>query len=327
MAADRDLAVATVRAWSRGTPPDRSGWEVTPATGVRGLRLLVEGDAFSRFSFTEPGPAAFEALLRNLEGHPGAVGFATDGRIAPRTAPFDYVDIDPYGSPLPFLSGALGALRPGGWLAVTATDLMVLAGAQPSATERLYGARPVRGRLGPEGGLRILLGRVAREAAALGRSVAVRLAYVRAHYVRAYVEVGAGPGPGAPVGTIDPAAWTGPRLGGRGPFGPMWLGPLLDADFVRRLEVPPHAARPEEVGAFLARLREESSVAAPFYYEANVLASELGLERPPPLARLLAGLRAEGFRASRTHVRPEGVRTDAPRTAVERIARGIRGAG
>jgi len=323
MAGDRDLGVSLVRAWA-GLAGGRTGWEVTAATGVRGLRLVRESAAFDRFLLTEANPTAAEVLRRNAGRVAGAVAVERDGRGLPGEAPFDYVDVDPYGSPVPFLGTALRAVRPGGLLAVTATDMMVLAGVQPGAAEARYGARPVRGRLGPEGGLRILLGYLAHQARSLGRRVRPVLAYVRDHHVRAYVEVTEGgedtPGP---IAAIVPAFWHGPRLGERGPYGPLWLGPLFDASLVRRLEVPTAAAEPRSTATFLDRVREELAADVPFYYEPNELSRALGLASPPSRAALFERLRDRGYRAARTHARAEGFRTDAPREEVEAAARAL----
>jgi tRNA (guanine26-N2/guanine27-N2)-dimethyltransferase len=320
MAADRDLAIAFVRAWSGDPRPALSGWEATAATGVRGLRLLAESGVFRSFVLTEQNDDAFEALARNARGHPGALAVHGDGRNPPGVAAFDYVDVDPYGSPLPFVPAAFAAVRPGGVLAVTATDMMVLAGAQPAATLRKYGAVPIRGRLGPESGLRILLMFLARGARERGGSIRPLLCYVREHYVRAYVEVSPNPTPTDPVGQIDPRTWDGPTVGADGPYGPLWLGPLLDPGIVARLAVPDGAARPREVAEFLARVSEEAGIDRAFYFETNTIAAALHLARPPSRDDLQSALVARGFRAARTHVRPEGIRTDAPRSIVEQVA-------
>jgi len=321
MALDRDLAVAFVRALGRRIG---SAWETTAATGVRGLRLLRETDAFASFTFTESGDRSFPTLAGNVAGEPRAHARHDDGRTAPPGAPFDYVDVDPYGSPLEFLPAAFAALRPGGLLAVTATDLTVLAGAQPAACRRRYGSRPVRGRLGPEGALRILLAVLAREATARGRGVRTLLGYVGGHHVRAYVQLlaegGAAP---PPVAEVAAEGWDGPPLGGDGPWGPFWLGPIVDPAVALRLEVPVTAARPRELERLIARLRDDATVAAPFYYEPNRLASTLGLPRPPALPAIVESLRHAGHKAARTHVRPEGFRTDAPRAVVEQTVRRI----
>jgi len=327
MAGDRDLAVALAQALPPPTTTGgRTGWEMTSATGVRGLRLLRESGAFRSFTFSEANPEASRVLRENVARFPGAAAIEGDARVVPSGAPFDYVDLDPYGTPAPFVPIALASVRLGGVVAVTATDMMVLAGAQPEACRNRYGARPVRGRLGPEGGLRILLGYLSREAGALERSVRPMLAYARDHYVRAYVTVSGRSVSPSPVGVIDPGNWSGPWVGDRGPYGPLWLGPLFDAPTVSRLRVPEGAARPREVEQFLSRLKEEVAVDRPFYFEANVLASRLGLSSPPSLEAIREGLRSLGFRVARTHARPEGFRTDAPRDAVEQLVRRLAGA-
>jgi len=325
MAGDRDLGVAFARALPPGPIRRRTGWEMTSATGVRGLRLLHETDAFEAFCFTEANPDAFRVLRENVARFPGASAVEADAREAPPGAPFDYVDLDPYGSPAPFLGTALASVRPGGLVAVTATDMMVLAGAQPAACLRRYGARPVRGRLGPEGGLRILLAQIAKIAEERDRSIRPLLAYSRDHYVRAYAEVGTGATTPAPVGEIDPGQWTGPWVGDRGPYGPLWLGPLFDPELVGRMELPPGAARPTEVDRFVARLKEEVPVDRPFYFETNVLAAQLHLSSPPSLRAVAEGLRELGYGVARTHARPEGFRTDAPRSEVEELVRRLAG--
>jgi tRNA (guanine26-N2/guanine27-N2)-dimethyltransferase len=321
MVFDRDLGVAFCAAHFRRA--ECRGWDMLAATGVRGLRLLVESGAFSAMLFTEANPAAAEVLAQNAKGVGGASIRTSDARTLPPEAPFDYVDLDPYGSPLPFLKTAFCALSDGGVLAVTATDLMVLAGAQPGVCERRYGARPVRGRLGPEGGLRILLAALARMARSDGRVVRPLLAYVRGHHLRAYVEVRPVSEGGSidPVGMIEPASWTGPSVGNAGPFGPMWLGPLFDPATVARMVVPATAVHPREAGGFLSVARSEATVDRPFYYEANELAGSLRLSSPPPRAAFAERLGKNGFQMSRTHMRPEGFRTDAPRAVVEAIAR------
>jgi tRNA (guanine26-N2/guanine27-N2)-dimethyltransferase len=323
MAGDRDLGVAAAAAWSLRGGSGRSGWEVAAATGARGLRIFHESGAFERFTLTEANSDAARVLAQNAARYPGAVVECRDGRAPPDGGPFDYVDIDPYGTPTPFVPAAFAALRGGGVLAVTATDMMVLAGVQKGACERRYGARPIRGRLGPEGGLRILIAYLAREARSGGRAVRPLLAYTRDHHVRVYVEVTRAPdGPPAdPVATIDPETWLGPYLGDRGPYGPLWLGPLFDAAFVRSMVAPAEAARREETIRFLGRLREETDADRPFYFESNRLAGDLSLRTPPGLHSLIESLQSQGFRAARTHARPEGFRTDAPRAVVEATAR------
>lgn len=325
MAPDRDLEVAVGEALADLDPRPRRGWEMTAATGVRGLRLLLESRFLDRLLLTEAHPMAFELLERNVALHPGrgAEARAHDARRAPEPEGFEFVDLDPYGSPLPFLPAALDALTPGGVLGVTATDLRVLAGVERGAAERRYGGRPIRGRLGPEGGLRILLAHLAGLAAGRGRTLRPLLGYVRDYHVRVYVRLERGEPTPLPVGTVDPTTWTGPKLPGALPYGPMWLGPLFDRDLVRALRPIATAAQPSALDRIVSRFADEVEADTPFYYESNTLAQGAALPHPPAVDALIDALRAEGYPAGRTHAREGAFRTPAPRPTVERLARGL----
>jgi tRNA (guanine26-N2/guanine27-N2)-dimethyltransferase len=329
MQLDRDLNVAVIRALYPSDLRTRRGWDMLAATGVRGLRLAEETNAFAQYDFTEKNTAAFAVLERNVHesGHAGLGTHRDDAKAPLAERTFDYVDLDPFGTPVPFVDAALRALAPGGVIAVTATDMPVLTGVARGVCERRYGGRPVRGAQGPEAGLRILIAYLLREAGSRSVTLTPVLGYVHDHYVRAFLRAGPlGPSPSPNPLVGDPTALgdSAPSIAGVGPFGPMWLGPLFDPTLVARLEVPPTAERPEELRRFIERLREESSADRPFYYEPNTLASELGLAEPPALAPLLAALRASGYVAARSHVRPSAFRTTAPRSVVFSTAMGLR---
>ena len=327
MVPDRDLNVAVLRGWRALGRPVASGWEMLAATGVRGLRAFAEAGPFDRFLLTEAHPVAGQVLAENASAF-ASVGVTTrtvDARRAAPSGPFDYVEVDPYGAPVPFVEAAESALAPEGLLGITATDTRVLAGVDRGAAERRYGGRPLRGRLGPEGGLRLLLAYLARRARSRGRVLVPRLAYVGSHHLRAYVtlEPGGGSEASDPIRTIDPDRWDGPPLPAGEPVGPMWLGPLFDPRLVERLVVPETASHPHLLGRWLDRLRAETAVDRPFYYEPNTLAKSLALPRPPSVEALSRGLSALGYRCAPTHARPGAFRTDAPYPHVVEVARAL----
>jgi tRNA (guanine26-N2/guanine27-N2)-dimethyltransferase len=325
MAVDRDLGVSLARALrERGEGPWRA-WEMLAATGVRGLRILSESDLVGEMWLTEQNPEALPVLRRNARRYAarGAHVLSHDAHRLIPGAPFDFVDLDPYGTPVPFLPTALEAVRPGGLLGVTATDMMVLAGVLKGTCEARYGARPLRGRFGPEGGLRILIAYVARLAAESGRRVRPILSYVHDHHVRAYLRV-TEPGdddPVDPVGLLS-EPWDGPAVVG-GPFGPMWLGPLFDRDLVGRLGTSPMAARPKDLERLLRGFRGEVRADRPLFYEPNELAALLHLSNPPGIEALLDRLESSGWSAGRSHVRDAAFRTTAPRVDVLLAAKAV----
>lgn len=318
MAPDRDLHVAVARAVGRLG----RGWEMLAATGARGLRVAAEGRALDSLYLTDRGAAAVACVGKNAARStnvPVAV-VRHDARSPLALAAFDYVDLDPYGSPAPFVAAALDALRPPGILAVSATDMRVLAGVERGVAEHRYGGVPVRGRLGPEAGLRLMLAFLARAIDARGWTIRPLLAYVRDHHVRVYLRVAAtGPSTSPSIGPIDPATWDGPRLPAGGPYGPMWLGPLFDGGLVTGLSVPSTSHDAPRLSRLLDRFRAEVAADRPFFYESNVLAHEEHLARPLAPDVVIERLRAHGWAAGRSHVREGAFRTSAPRAELVRL--------
>ncbi|MCI4358549.1 MAG: hypothetical protein L3J95_02390 [Thermoplasmata archaeon] len=327
MALDRDLSVAVANALaSRAGPRSWAAWEMLAATGVRALRVLNESGLFSSVLLTEANPSAYRVLEANVArfGPERARALLRNARSPPPDAPFDFIDLDPYGSPAPFVSSCFDSARIPSVLAVTATDLRVLAGADPTACERRYGARPLRGRLAPEGGLRILLGWLARQARSRGVGLRPLLAYVGGHYLRAYVELfDEAADRDFFVSTVDPRDFTGPSIGGTTPVGPLWTSALVDPAFVDLLEVPRSAARPREAARLLELLQGEARVEAMFFFEANELAREEALASPPRVDEMIRRLSERGWPTARTHVRAGGFRTTAPRAEVAKVAREV----
>jgi tRNA (guanine26-N2/guanine27-N2)-dimethyltransferase len=56
---------------------------------------------------------------------------------------FDVIDLDPYGTAVPFLESALNAIGNGGLLAVTFTDMAVLCSRNPHVCFYKYGGIPL----------------------------------------------------------------------------------------------------------------------------------------------------------------------------------------
>ena len=181
---------------------------------------------------------------------------------------FDVVDLDPYGSPAPFLDGAVQAVADGGLLCVTFTDMAVLCGAHADACFSKYDCVPLhKAHYCHELALRIGVTAVARAAARHRRYVQPLLCVAVDYYMRLFLRVATAPReanrlplrlahiaqcvrcdayhtvpvatdggkPGAP---LQAGRWTGPAacpacgaplmLGG-----PVWADALCDAAWVR----------------------------------------------------------------------------------------------
>lgn len=108
---------------------------------------------------------------------------------------FDVVDIDPYGSMVPFIYSAIRALgsRGGpGLLCVTCTDTKVLMGPDKHKCYYDYGASRGGADCLEESALRIALYALSRAASMQMKSIKVLLAVHSDFYIRLFVEVGVG---------------------------------------------------------------------------------------------------------------------------------------
>ena len=110
-----------------------------------------------------------------------------------RTAVLDqgwhWVDIDPFGSPMPFLDTAIQSLARKAILEISATDTAALTGSSKTALLRRYGARVKTDGLAHDSGMRVLLACVARKAASHDRSIQPILSIWDSHHLRVSMKV------------------------------------------------------------------------------------------------------------------------------------------
>jgi tRNA (guanine26-N2/guanine27-N2)-dimethyltransferase len=324
MATTRDVSVLLLQGWLRGRAEVLDGLAATGALGVR-LALEVEGDLV--VTLNDKNPRAV-ALLRENVGRNGVANAAVtseDLNAHLATHRYDYVDVDPFGTPVPFLDAALRRVRRGGVVAATATDTAPLAGAYPRTCRRRYGATPWRGPGSREVGLRILIGYCVRVAATHDRAVRPVLAYAAHHAFKVHLAVreGASRADAAldELGFVVQDAATGLLVPASEPprdaafAGPLWLGALVDETLLAHAAARPYMGH--ATTKLLARLREEAPL-PPLHYANNDMASRLRVPAAP-LDRVLRALRQAGFRAARTHFADNAFKTDAPPEEVLRL--------
>ena len=169
------------------------------ASGLRARRWLNELPAQSaaRISATmgDMDPVALEWAMRCHEEFPPEHG---EGKLLPHQGDLrksvlehgrHWVDIDPYGSPLPFLDTAIQSLARRGVAEISATDSAALTGSSKNALLRRYGARVRTDGLAHDSGLRVLLATVARTAARHERAIEPLLSIWESHHLRVSVRV------------------------------------------------------------------------------------------------------------------------------------------
>ena len=223
---------------------------------------------------------------------------------------FDYIDIDPFGTPNPFLSTAVNRIKRDGILAVTATDTAALTGTYPKVTMRKYWARNVRSYLMHEVGLRILIRKVQLQGIQFDKALIPILAYHKDHYFRVYFRSEKGKEKCDAILHQHQFFLLNPKTlefktsvynfeQGWEWMGPLWIGKLFDAALVKKMasENP----FPEEK-KFLDTLKEESKIDVVGFIDLHVLAKKQGKESSTMDAAL------QKMKGVRTHFSLQGVK-------------------
>ena len=102
---------------------------------------------------------------------------------------YEVVDLDPYGTAVPFLESALNSLANGGLLAVTFTDMAVLCARTPHVTFYKYGGSPLSKRYCHETALRLVLHMINEMANRQQRYIEPLLSLTVDFYVRLFIRV------------------------------------------------------------------------------------------------------------------------------------------
>ncbi|KAJ2931359.1 hypothetical protein H1R20_g5737, partial [Candolleomyces eurysporus] len=191
--------------------------EALSATGLRALRYAKEIPLLKDVIANDLSPAAVEAMHRNVRynGLDEQKTLQPDGSetVIPAKVKVnegdacslmyshreeknrvDVIDLDPYGTASPFIDGAVQAVKDGGLLCVTCTDLAVLAtNNYPEKCFSNYGGVPVKAEYSHEAALRLLLNTLSTSAARYGRYITPLLSLSIDFYIRVFVRVDTSP--------------------------------------------------------------------------------------------------------------------------------------
>lgn len=318
MALTRDIGVLLTRVDHPREAP--TFLDALAAAGARGLRVANEAPGWT-VHLNDKHPHAVELIEQNAKRLAKDVAVTCQDANALLTdRVWGHIDIDPYGSPVPYLPGALGALRHQGVLSLSATDTTALHGVRPKVTRRRYMAKPPPSKAPgwKAAAARLLVGMVARLAAQQDRAIRPLVVFEHQHAIRASLRVTKGAQRadacldqvGEMVLCKACQTWDleACRCGQGEMSGPYWLGPLGDLDVLeamREAANPAQLATGEVPGTLLGRLAGEAEL-GPFYLHLPEACSVLDVD-PPGRAEAIGALREAGIPAARTAFDPEAV--------------------
>lgn len=302
----RDVAVDVVR---RLKP--ESVCCLMDASGIRSLRFYKEAGV-KDITSNDISDGACRLMKKNFLLNKAKIKIAHGEANAflQQSEGFDFIDLDPFGSPIRFLNHAVAKVKRGGVIAVTATDIGCLSGHFEDACMRKYFIKSMQCPFSKELAIRILISKVQSAAAIYEKALMPVFVHYDHHYIRVYLrnsgtlhdvmsnqgfvffcpkclrwKVSYTPVSGSCVCDSE-LDWAGP----------MWLGSLWDRELAT--DIVPH-------------VKEEAEVNALGFYDMHKLAKKLKLSIPR-IDPTIDKIRSLGFKASRTHFTPVGIRSDIP---------------
>jgi tRNA (guanine26-N2/guanine27-N2)-dimethyltransferase len=349
MELNRDLAVLSLQVHQNLVGREVSVCEPLTGCGLRGVRFAAEVEGVHTVFVNDINPEAARLAGFNgeLNGVADRVEVASEdanlflSRHAVPRQRLDYVDVDPFGPPVPYLDSAIRALRNGGLLALTATDMAPLCGVHPRACLRKYGGQPLRTEYCHELAVRLLIGCLTMAAAKHAIGINVLFSHSVDHYIRVYATVDYGArkadksiqqmgyvlhcfscfhretvsGINAPLKRVCPIC--GAKLS---VAGPLWLGKIEDESFCSLMEKETNQRglrQEKRILKMLSLVRKEAE-AQVTYYTVDRICDKLNLP-VPSLANVLDRIKESGFQAVPTHFNSRGIRTDAPTDTVKKV--------
>uniref|UniRef100_A0A8C7JH56 tRNA (guanine(26)-N(2))-dimethyltransferase n=1 Tax=Oncorhynchus kisutch TaxID=8019 RepID=A0A8C7JH56_ONCKI len=325
------------------------------ASGLRSVRFALEVPGLRSVTANDFSSKAAALIARNAQ-HNGVTHLLQasqrDARLMRgKKDRYDVIDLDPYGSPAPFLDAAVQAVGEGGLLCVTCTDMAVMAGNSGETCYSKYGSVSIKAKYCHEMALRIILHSLDQRAGVYQRYIHPLLCVSVDFYIRVFVRVHTGQamvknsaskqalvyncvgcgsfhlqrlGKRTTQGNhIKYSAATGPPVGAECEHcghrhqlgGPIWGEALHDVSFVQKV-LSAVSGNPSRFGTArriegMLSMVTEELEDVPLYYTVDNLSSTVHCSTPP-LLQFRSALLHAGHRVSLSHACKNALKTDAP---------------
>lgn len=338
---NRDISVIVYETFCGRVGKSLQFLDILCGIGARGIRVAKE-TSVEKVYLNDVNPNAIEIAEKNAEINNvrEKCVFSNDyaehflASIRKEGMYIDIIDVDPFGTPAPYLEDTVRAVKKNGMISLTATDTPVLCGIHPNTALRKYYGRSLRTEYCHEIGIRLLYGALAFAAARYDRGIKPVFSHSTRHYLRVYaiIEDGAEEGDRSleEIGYIGHCSICHERMilgqnfgqcrrcGQRlDVAGPLWIGKIFEKDFVKAME---DTARKLGYRSYLKmiNLAYSESDGPVSYYLVSELCDRLQVSMPAT-EKVIEKIREKGYFASRTILNNKGIRTDAPSETIEDI--------
>ena len=345
MELNRDLSILALQVFQKEQQRDIDICDLFGGSGIRGIRYKNEIEGVGNVYINDISEVANHYERHNIE-----LNNLDDIEVHQHDASmflrmkrgrFDVIDIDPFGTPSPFLDSAGYCAGRNSLLCVTATDTSALCGTYKEPCIRKYNAKPYKSEYCHETGIRILAGFVALTLSKYAKYIEVKMSHSTEHYMRLYINVKKGSKKTdeslknlgyishcknclhrqTSYGLAGPIEETCPVCGEKLIHaGPLWLGNIQDKEFIQKMidEAENKKINTKEQALKLLNSCLIESDAPITFYDIHKVCKSLRISAPKQ-DLIFEEMEKEGFIAIRTHFNPLGIKSDASIKELEKI--------
>ncbi len=339
MKLNRDICVLLLKS----LPSELKIADILAGTGIRSIRLLKElpKERIKSIDINDSNPCAAKLIKKNLQlnktkNKKTAVHCKDANEFLIESNGFNYIDIDPFGSPNPFLDNSIRRLAREGILAVTATDTSALAGSHPGSCQRKYWATPLRNELMHEIGIRILIRKVQLIGAQYEKALVPIFCHSTLHYLRVYFACQKSKKTVDEVlkqhGYLLYCRKCAARKESRynkdtccsnimDYAGPLWQGEIWNRELVGNMYKLVDTNN-KELTKIIITIRNESNIPEVGFYSLPALCERLKISVPKQ-DKIIQKILQQGKKAAPTHFAPESIRSDVCLKDLNKIIRSL----
>ncbi|WP_319420259.1 class I SAM-dependent methyltransferase [Pleurocapsa sp. FMAR1] len=239
---------------------------------------------------------------------------------------YDLVDVDCFGSAVPYLSTMLWATKIGGLMYLTSTDGRTLTGHLPENSIQAYGAIARSHPAAHEQALRLLIGSTQQQAATKGLGVEPVFSLFTGKTYRLMMRLVSKPNLTNnnygflaychSCGNYQTILWR--KLNkitctcsnsAITVSGAMWLGELHNPQQIERFIILAQQLGWQKIVELLSLMKDEIDL-PPYFYKLGEIGRR-GKIDIPKRSHLIKALQDQGYQAAATHINPQGIKTDA----------------
>ena len=340
----RDVSILVYRAFLHDTKRKQKTYaDPLSGVGARAIRVAAEVEEIDEVYMNDLNPLAIELSKKNAALNfverkcnfsvNEACKFLLSCQIT-KADRFAVLDLDPFGSPAPYIDCALRSILDSGLISVTATDTSVLCGKFNDVCFRKYYGRAIRCHYANEIAIRILLSQISLTASRFGLSIEPLFAHSYSQYIRVYARVKLSSAEANmlhhKLGFIQHCQKCGNRMVSKqynkpdrcilcGNIfiiaGQLWISTLFDKVLIRKMEAcNSNKFSDLENNAIVDRSMISTCVEEnddiPYYFITDEIAAKLKTS-PRSVPDAIETLSRSGYRSSRTSFDKRGFKTDA----------------